>query len=157
MTLGYWVLGIILFLILLIVIIPRTYTPRRERYKKGALLTTGKTKPLECPNCHKPQYHLTSDMVTKAPGYKKNGKGMRSYSCDACGNSAQEHYAIARLKKWSLDGILSFFVYASKIKSSGISDDDDDNCSSGADGGSYSSGGGFSGGSSGGGGASSDW
>lgn len=156
-TLGYWVLGIILFLILLIVIIPRTYTPRRERYKKGALLTTGKTKPLECPNCHKPQYRLTSDMVTKAPSYKKAGKGMRSYSCDACGNSAQEHYAIARLKKWSIDGILSFMVFAAKMKSPGVDagDDDDDYTSGGGYSGSSS--GDFSGGSSGGGGASSEW
>ena len=51
---------------------------------------------------------------------------MRSYSCDACGNSAQEHYAIARLKKWSIDGILSFIVFAAKMKSPGVDGGDDD-------------------------------
>ena len=82
---------------------------------------------------------------------------MRSYSCDACGNSAQEHYAIARLKKWSIDGILSFIVFAAKMKSPGVDagDDDDDYTSGGGYSGSSS--GDFSGGSSGGGGASYVW
>lgn len=79
---------------------------------------------------------------------------MRSYSCDACGNSAQEHYAIARLKKWSIDGILSFIVFAAKMKSPGVDAGDDYTSGGGYSG---SSSGDFSGGSSGGGGASSEW
>lgn len=155
LTLGYWVLGTILFLILLVVIVPKVYTPRRKRFKKGPLPPVRKTKYLECPRCHKRQYHLALDTVTKAPGYKSDGKGTRSFTCDACGLTTQQTYIIGRLKRWSLDGVLSFIVFAATMKSTG--GDEDDNYSSGGDYSSGSSGGGFSGGSSGGGGASSDW
>lgn len=154
---GYWTLGVILLLILLIVIVPKIYTPRRERFKKGPKPPAKRIKYLKCPECGRQKYHLTFDVVTKAPRYKQEGKGVRRYSCDACGHSAQENYTIGRLKKWSLDGILSFIVFAAKMKSTGgnDADTDDDNYSGG--GSSSSSGGDFSGGSSGGGGTSSEW
>lgn len=152
---GYWTLGAIMFIILFIVIVPKVYTPRRARYKKGPLPTPKKTKCVECPECHKRRYHLMLDMVIKAPRYTNDGKGMRTNKCDACGHSDKEEYTIGRLKKWSLDGFLSFIVFAATMKNTG--DDDDNDYSSGGDYSNSSSGGGFSGGSSGGGGASSDW
>lgn len=106
-----------------------------------------------CPYCHKRKYHLTLDMVVKAPRYTNDGKGTRTYTCDACGHSDKEEYIISRLRKWSLDGFLSFIVFAATMKNTG--NDDDNDYSSGGGYSNSSSGGGFSGGSSGGGGASS--
>ena len=155
LRLGYWVLGTILFIILVIVIVPKVYTPRRERFKKGPRPPEKKTEYRECPACHRRKYHLTLDLVKKSPRFKNDGNGTRSYLCDACGHTDQESYTIARLKKWSLDGILAFIVYAATTKSKGGYDDDDYSSEGGYS--SSSDGGGFSGGSSGGGGASSDW